>query len=91
MDLYCQKCDEPWEVYYVGCGDFDADNNVGDAVRFKAGDGCPACKWGLKAPKKQSFRGEAMSMLSDLLGDDIDGIASMMDDAEYMGMLRPMD
>jgi hypothetical protein len=30
---------------------------------------------------------EAMSALIDFLGDDLDGIASMMDDAHYMGMI----
>jgi hypothetical protein len=91
MNLICQKCDETWEVCYVGCGDMDADGNAGDAERFKAGEGCPACKWGAKAPKKQSFRGEAMGMLADLLGDDIDGMASMLDEAEYAGMFDDMD
>lgn len=33
-------------------------------------------------------RGDAMSALADLMGDDLDGIASMMDDAEYMGMFQ---
>lgn len=31
-------------------------------------------------------RGMAMSALASIMGDDLDGIASMMDDAEYMGM-----
>jgi len=30
-------------------------------------------------------RAHAMSLLVDVLGDDLDGIASMMDDAEYLG------
>lgn len=32
-------------------------------------------------------KGEAMSALIDLLGDDVDGIASMMDEAEYLGFV----
>lgn len=31
-------------------------------------------------------RGMAMSALASIMGDDLDGIASMMEDAEYMGM-----
>jgi len=85
MDIYCQKCDEPWEVCYVGGGDMDADGEKGDAERFKRGEGCPCCAWGKNAPEQQSLRGEAMGMLADLLGDDIDGMASFMDDLDYMG------
>lgn len=33
-------------------------------------------------------RAEGMSVLIDLLGDDLDGIASMMEDAEYLGMVE---
>lgn len=97
MDLYCQRCDEPWDVYYVGgSGGMDSDSKD-DGVEtvkgmmpseaFKAGIGCPACKWGENAPKQQSLRGMAMSAMAEILGDDIDGMASMMDDFEYMGML----
>jgi hypothetical protein len=87
MDLYCQRCDEPWDVCYIG-SDMDveypevSDDGRTMSDRFKAGEGCPACDWGNKAPKKQSLRGEAMGMMMDLLGDDIDGAASMMEDFE---------
>jgi hypothetical protein len=33
-----------------------------------------------------SFRAAAMGAMFDLLGDDVDGAAAMMEDAEYMGM-----
>jgi hypothetical protein len=33
-------------------------------------------------------RGEAMSALADIMGDDLDGIASMLDDAIYLGMVE---
>lgn len=36
---------------------------------------------------KPSARTDAMSTLIDLMGDDLDGIASMMEDAEYMGLI----
>ncbi|MFW5871482.1 MAG: hypothetical protein ACOCUT_00095 [bacterium] len=95
MDIYCQRCDEPWDVYYV-CHDMDNDSEPNEygpngekpSERFKQGIGCPACNWGTKAPKQQSLRGEAMSVLADMLGDDVDGMASMMDDFEFLGMLE---
>lgn len=33
-------------------------------------------------------KGAAMGALASILGDDIDGIASMMDDAMYMGLVE---
>lgn len=97
MNLYCQRCDEPWDVCYVGDGSMDQDSKAEgeETVKgmipseaFKAGIGCPACKWGKNAPKQQSMRGLAMGAMAEMLGDDIDGMASMMDDFEYMGMLN---
>lgn len=82
MDLYCQRCGEPWEAYYVQ-HDMDLDGDPGDAVRFKRGEGCPHCKWGKTAPAKKPFRAEIASVLGDLAGDDIDGLASDLEDAEY--------
>ena len=92
MDLYCQRCDEPWDQYHVN---FDMDyeeedfgpNGEKPSARFRSGEGCPCCDWGKTAPKEQSLRGAAQSILYDFLGDDEDGIASMMDDFEFMGML----
>ncbi len=37
---------------------------------------------------KPSLRTDAMSMFIDVMGDDLDGIASMMEDAEYLGLLE---
>ena len=33
-------------------------------------------------------KAEASSVLYDILGDDLDGVASMMDDGEYMGLIE---
>ena len=63
-------------------------NGMKPSEAFKAGIGCPSCDWGKNAPKQQSMRGLASSVCADLLGDDIDGIASMMDDFEWAGMLE---
>lgn len=52
---------------------------------FKKGKGCDCCKG--EGERKVSLRTEAMGAMMELLGDDIDGMASMMDDFEYLGML----
>ena len=78
MDLYCKRCGEPWEMDHVQHGGFSEE----EKKRFWAGEGCPAC-FG-KQVKKTPFRAQAMSVLHDILGDDIDGLAAEMEDAEYL-------
>lgn len=80
MDIYCKRCGEPWD--YLGAAD------AGDMTRTEytammAGEGCPSCA-GKPLNKPKPFRAMLMDAVSDLLGDDIDGIASSMDDAEFM-------
>lgn len=95
MDLYCQKCAEPWDFWHVqdpDCMDAETEdygpNGEKPSERFKNGEGCPACDWGKKAPKTPNLRSMAMSACMDILGDDIDGVAAMMDDFDYAGMLE---
>ena len=93
MDIYCQRCDEPYDVYHV-CYDMDkekddySEKGTKPSDRLKNGEGCPACEWGKTAPKQQSMRGMAMGAMADVMGDDVDGMASMMDDFEFAGMLE---
>ena len=88
MDLYCQHCDEPWEVstVYHELGD---ENKTAEKAKqdFLAGVGCPSCEWGTLGEKTASIKSDAMWAMAEMLGDDVDGMASMMDDFEYMGML----
>ena len=74
MDIYCTNCGEPWDA---------SDSDI--SRRAVVAGNCGACD-GDPAMRVNTFQVQAMSMLGDLLGDDIDGMASMMDDAEYMGM-----
>lgn len=84
MDVYCQKCGEPWDVCEL------ADGDPRDKKRFLRGEGCECCGWGRNAPRgfAKSGRAMAMSACADLLGDDVDGMAAMMDDFEYLGVLN---
>lgn len=50
--------------------------------------GRASADWCVRPDKPGMQRGDAMSALADLMGDDLDGIASMMEDAEYMGMFQ---
>jgi len=78
MDIYCQRCGEPWDAYGARHGDMDAE----ERYRFFRGIDCPCCHG--KPIEKRPFRAELAAALTDILGDDIDGLASEMDDAEYL-------
>jgi hypothetical protein len=77
MDMHCIKCGEPWDVHHVL---HDAEP---DEFKFGENKGvikeCPACKG--KAPdSKANERMMFTQALADIMGDDIDGMASAMDD-----------
>lgn len=78
MDLYCKRCGEPWDYYGVMHGDLTDE----ERERFRQGEGCPAC-FG-KPVEKKPFRAELATVMEDILGDDLDGVASEMEDAEYL-------
>ena len=82
MDLYCHRCGEPWDVYYVQHEMTRKERN-----KFHSGVGCPACEWGKNAPKEEPLIGMVAGALTDVLGDDVDGIAAELDD--FMRMHGP--
>ena len=51
------------------------------------GSGCLEDIRGENARRKPTFRDDAAAMITDLLGDDVDGMEAMMDDFGYLGML----
>jgi len=77
MDLYCQRCGEPFEHYYV-----HQEMTPTERMQFLKGECCPSCRG--KEVKRRPFRAELASAMSDMLGDDTDGLAAEMEDAEYL-------
>lgn len=89
MDINCPKCGEPWELDAFHDVADDKDITFSEAVSdFRAG-GCSSTGW-TQCSSRVEGRARAMAgasaALFDLLGDDVDGIASMLEDFE--GMLR---
>lgn len=78
MDLYCKRCGEPWDIYSVQHGDF----SVEERDRFLKGVDCPSCHG--KEIDAKAFRAELAGVLGDILGDDLDGLAAELEDAEYL-------
>ena len=77
MDLYCQRCGEPWEHYYV-----HQEMTPLERGQFLRGECCPSCAG--KEVVSPPFRAELAAALGDALGDDTDGLAAEMEDAEYL-------
>jgi len=86
MDIYCQRCGEPWDMDSIR--EFTMQDDNGTAKQFYNGNGCPSCHWGKDAPEKQPVQSMFTETLSDVLGDDIDAIACELEDAEWMGMFE---
>ena len=83
MDTKCGYCREPFD--FDSIQEFDQDDYPGAKKDFFAGRGCPACHWGKDDDRKiEGERAEVMAMLSDVLGDDEDGIAAMMEDYDFL-------
>ena len=79
MDIYCKRCGEPWDAYGA---QQRLDMTREEYRRMMEGDGCPCC-FG-KEIEKQPFRAQLASALHEVLGDDIDGLAAEMEDAEFL-------
>jgi hypothetical protein len=79
LELYCQQCGEPWDVEYV-----QQDMSKTDRERFLFGDGCESCDWGnpefMPDPENRRIESDLMAVGLDMLGEDLDGLASMIDD-----------
>lgn len=76
MDVYCKRCGEPWELDYIQWEVTAEERN-----HFWAGEDCPACRG---QTVEQPFRAQVTAALHDMLGDDLDGLAAELEDAEAM-------
>ncbi len=76
MDIYCPVCGEPWDLYAL----HDVPGVPFEAARRRfAAEGCRV--FGTKHNSTiDSDRAAKSAVLHQLLGDDIDGIAALMED-----------
>ncbi len=88
MDIYCPRCGEPWDA----CGKGE-DMTVLEWNDMMARRGCPCCKTKtidqIKAEHGGQIpaRAQMTSVLQSVLGDDTDGLAAELEDAEALGLL----
>jgi len=93
MDINCPKCAEPVELDYLH-EVADIDSQYGDGATFIdvlhafQTDGCSALgeRCNPRVTDRDRARAAGAAMLYELLGDDIDGAAAMLEDFEYMGV-----
>lgn len=93
MDIYCTTpgCNEPWDTYEVQtCLAEELDITPAQALKLFRRKGCAAFPGAQCAvdPDANNVRGAATAALFDLMPDDADGVAAMLDDAEYVGLFR---
>jgi len=89
MDIMCSKCMEPWELSHAlevkSWGDAEElEDWVFNGKQIMA---CPCCKHQEMPPQfspEQEELKQASDMLHDLLGDDVDGIASELEDFKLL-------
>lgn len=95
MDIRCPKCGEPWDFDSLHEEtEYRTESSGGaayeDAFRTVRRDftrrGCAALTaYGARCAGGAAHPG--IGVIYELMGDDIDGAASFLEDAEYLGML----
>jgi hypothetical protein len=78
MDILCRRCGEPWdndELHYLA--EENCTTYQEEAARFRR-EGCGAFGTRCEVDDQAENRG----MLTDLLGDDMDGLAATFEDLD---------
>jgi hypothetical protein len=80
MDIICPKCGEPWEFDTLHDYADEAETTYADVAKTfrKLGCGKAFANWNVTCHADE--RSAMRSVLADLLGDDLDGYASLCED-----------
>ena len=85
MDIYCLNCGEPWDIFEVNDDKESFSFSEPSTGKITA---CPSCQGKtVDLSPKQKAKLESVAAIADLLGDDVDGLASMLEDMEYLGYM----
>lgn len=97
MDIPCPRCAEPWDNDSIheevsDRRDYGGDNDatyhtVLAEFRSKGCEALTAYGAQCNPATLNSFRAQVTSAMFDICGDDADGVASLMDDFDYAGLL----
>jgi hypothetical protein len=88
MDIYCPRCGEPWdtdEFHYLA---EELGTTFNDTMTQFARKGCEVIPEQSHNPYAQLDHRRALvaAVAFEIMGDDVDGIVAMMDDAEALGL-----
>lgn len=86
MDIICPVCTEPWDLSELH--DAEGGLSFSEANALFHTKGCGPVFGVTCKPVTASgdrLRGDVSAAMYDLLGDDVDGIAAMMEDFDMMG------
>lgn len=89
MDIYCPKrgCAEPFENDSLhDAVDDGLFSTYHDALHAFQREGCTAVGF-THSTGNDNGKSEVMAAMFDLMGDDVDGAMSAMEDFEYMGLI----
>lgn len=78
MDTICPRCGEPSEVLYITDTAKELGLTPREAHAKFANEGCGFL--GFTCTPVKDERTEVAALLYDLLGDDVDGVAAMLED-----------
>ena len=89
FDVICRNCGEPWENDTLHDVAQELGTTYAAMARAFSNKGCGAFNGSSyeAAPCSPDSKAAARGILADLLGDDMDGYAAMLDDAEYLNLI----
>lgn len=86
MDIRCPICGEPWDIESLH-DEAESNGETFDKVRkLFYSDGCGKV-FGVSCERSTDNAAMLAALAYEVLGDDVDGIASMLMDAESMGLI----
>lgn len=82
MDIYCPRCGEPWDNDTLHDEADERNTTYREMQTRFAAKGCAAFDEAHNENGDQ-FRAAASGVLMEMMGDDFDGVAAMMQDAGF--------
>lgn len=82
MDIHCPKCGEPWDNDTLHEAAEEQDSTYQKVAKDFRARGCAAIGWGTCTSGTNDDQADRARMVYDLLGDDMDGAASIL--SEYL-------
>jgi hypothetical protein len=91
VDIECRKCGEPWDIDSLHEAADEQGIEYREVARAFRARGCVALGWGGECepdpaderPDLSAIRRAQVGALYDMLGDDMDGAAAMLEDLTY--------